>query len=160
MKIYTRTGDEMQTSVISKRVYKDDPLVECLGTIDELQAHLMLCSHYVDQKKQDLLRHLASDLFSFSADLLKVGTPRLGDSHVADLEKTIDDLSALIAPQTGFLLPGTTIANAQIHIARTIARRLERALVAYARKEETAPILLSYLNRLSDLLYVLARSVE
>ncbi|MGD9605622.1 MAG: cob(I)yrinic acid a,c-diamide adenosyltransferase [Bacilli bacterium] len=160
MKIYTRTGDEMQTSVITKRVYKNDALVECLGTIDELQAHLMLCTHYVDQNKQVLFKKLATDLFSFSADLLKVGKMRLTQEHVKELETLIDEISLTIPKQTGFLLPGTTKANANIHISRTVARRLERALVTYALKEETSPVLLSYLNRFSDLLYVLARSVE
>ncbi|HNZ49949.1 MAG TPA: cob(I)yrinic acid a,c-diamide adenosyltransferase [Bacilli bacterium] len=160
MNYYTRTGDQMTTSVITKRVYKNHPLVECLGTIDELQSHLMLCTHYVDEKKQDLLKNLAASFFSYSADLIGVGSCRMTEDNVLALEKSVDEISQTLPKQQGFLLPGTTLANAQIHIARTVARRLERTLVTYARKKTIPAVLLKYINRVSDLLYVLARSVE
>lgn len=160
MKIYTRTGDELTTSVVSKRVYKNDELVECLGTVDELQAHLMLCTHYVASDTKEVLENLAQSLFAFSADLLQYQKKRISNKEVLQLEHLIDEYSQKLTIQTKFLLPGTTIANAQVHISRTIARRLERRLVALALIKEVDKDLLAYLNRLSDLLYVIARSEE
>lgn len=161
MKIYTRTGDDMTTSLIYKRVFKNDEAVECLGTIDELSSHLMLATHYAEGEVKKTLISLAEDLFDLSADLLRAKPDRLiTEKKIAWLENTIDIFSANLPEQHGFVLPGGTVASAEIHVARTVARRLERRLVTFGLKETLEPELFRYVNRLSDLLYVLARNSE
>ncbi|MDD4000575.1 MAG: cob(I)yrinic acid a,c-diamide adenosyltransferase [Bacilli bacterium] len=159
MKISTKTGDEMMTSAVKRRVYKDDPLIECLGTIDELQVSLMNASHPLkDPRIQKQLKLLVERLFLLGADLINEESQNI--DSVRDLEEEINYYEKLLPEQKSFLLPGRTPEGCQIHMARVIARRLERRVVSYGRKVKLRPEIFAYLNRISDLLYIYARAVE
>ncbi|HHZ17898.1 MAG TPA: cob(I)yrinic acid a,c-diamide adenosyltransferase [Acholeplasmataceae bacterium] len=160
MKIYTRKGDAGKTDVIGGRVNKDDPVIECLGAIDELAVAVMTASHYQDDEalKEDL-HELANEFFALSAAVMGK-TEALGDESVSRLEARIDLYQEKIKPLTGFVLPGETLPGSYLHAARVAARRLERRIVAYAREASITAAVLSYVNRLSDLLFVMARYAE
>ncbi|MBX6316658.1 MAG: cob(I)yrinic acid a,c-diamide adenosyltransferase [Isosphaeraceae bacterium] len=169
MKIYTKTGDDGMTGLLARgRVPKDDLRVEAYGTIDELNAMLGICrASGLDPGGDTLVAQLQDDLFavgSAPADPDPSGRfhSLIGPDHVARLEHWIDTLEAELPPLTRFLLPGGTLAAAQLHLARTICRRAERSVVRLSRREgEHVPgALIAYLNRLSDLLFVLARVVN
>ena len=169
MKIYTKTGDDGSTGVLAGgRVLKDDPRVEAYGTIDELNAALGLArSLGMDRQADEVVGRLQNDLFKVGAALAdpKPGGP-FHDSivldHVDELERTIDSLETELLPLTQFILPGGVQGAAQIHFARTVCRRAERQVVSLSRlpNEDVPETLLAYLNRLSDLLFVLARVVN
>jgi cob(I)alamin adenosyltransferase len=164
-RIYTRTGDQGGTSLgDGSRVSKDDPRVAAYGTVDELNAVLGLLLT-ADPPEADLLRRIQNDLFDLGADLCYPQSPeeqpgqrlRVSPGQATRLEEAIDRLNASLAPLTSFVLPGGTPAAAWCHLARTVCRRAEREVVALMRKEQVNPQVLIYLNRLSDLLFVLAR---
>ncbi len=168
MKIYTKTGDRGTTGLIDgSRVPKDDPRVATYGDIDELQAMLGLIKSDVpaDSKLALLLMTIQRDLFSLSARLAdpqdriaerkeKVVT---GEARVAALEREIDEREAELPPLKAFILSGGGLTGARLHLARTVCRRAERAAVALERTAGLDPVIVTYLNRLSDLLFVLAR---
>lgn len=166
--IYTRTGDAGQTGVIGGRVDKDDARVEAYGTVDELNAFVgrtisdMAPEQYGDML-EDLVR-MQNELFDCGSDLalskkelrpFKV-TPELTGS----LETLIDKYDAESPDITRFILPGGSLASANLHVCRTVCRRAERRVVTLARDQEINPHVLTYLNRLSDLFFIMARAAN
>ncbi|HWP82346.1 MAG TPA: cob(I)yrinic acid a,c-diamide adenosyltransferase [Bacteroidota bacterium] len=168
MKIYTKTGDGGETSLFGgKRVPKDDLRIEAYGHVDELNSWIGLVrSNRLDADVNSALSRIQSDLFILGADLAspaaltKKGVVRVSSSHIAFLEQTIDRLDERLPKLSTFILPGGIPAGAQLHIARAVCRRAERAVVRLSKKEEVNDSARIYLNRLSDLLFVLARTVN
>jgi cob(I)alamin adenosyltransferase len=169
MKIYTKTGDQGQTSLFAGgRVDKDVPRVEAYGTVDELNACLgMVCAQLPEGEVRDCLRQIQGELFALGADLAtpltaitRKAIPRLREAQTARLEQWIDRYEAELPPLTRFVLPSGSLAGASLHFARTVCRRAERRVVALSKLEAINPELIRYLNRLSDLLFVLARAVN
>ncbi len=170
-RIYTKTGDKGTTALgDGRRVPKDAPRIEAYGTVDELNAVLGLALLVVaDADGAALLKSIQNDLFDLGADLCVPERPkrgraaqarkplRIAEAHVKPLEQAIDRFNAALQPLRSFVLPGGTAASAWLHLARTVCRRAERRLVALARKETINPQAIIYLNRLSDLLFVMAR---
>lgn len=169
MKIYTKTGDEGQTSLFAgPRVGKDHPRIEAYGDVDELNALLGLArSQALPVELDAIVQRIQHTLFAVGAELAtpepeKHGTAMVGPEHIAELEQTIDRLEGTLAPLKNFILPGGTPAAATLHVARTVCRRAERRVVelAHASEASVSANVLIYLNRLGDLLFVLARSVN
>jgi len=165
-RIYTKGGDTGKTSLgDGRRVRKHDLRVEVYGTVDEANAALGLARLAAkDNPMADaLLARLQNDLFDLGADLCAPGTGaglRIEAGHVERLEGEIDDLNAALKPLDSFVLPGGSAASAHLHLARTIVRRAERLIAALAENEPVNPQALAYANRLSDLLFVLARTLN
>lgn len=166
MKIYTRTGDKGQTGLFGgARVSKASARVACYGDVDELNSALGVARAAVLPIEIDLpLARIQLELFDLGAELAtvpgkedKLTSPRIEDEHVLHLEQTIDALEEGLPPLTTFVLPGGCVGAAQLHVARTVCRRAERALVALADDEPVREGLVRYLNRLSDLLFTMAR---
>jgi len=165
MKIYTKTGDKGSTSLFGgKRTTKDSLRIEAYGTVDELNSALGIARALKPQLELDeIIGHLQSDLFVLGADLATpLGTrspsvQRIQGNHITELEHTIDRLETRLQPLSTFVLPGGSQIASQLHLARTICRRAERFVVKLSRKEKTGPLCIVYLNRLSDLLFVMAR---
>lgn len=163
-KIYTKGGDKGETSLgDGSRVKKHNLRVEAFGAVDEANAALGIARLYTRGKVHLLLGRIQNDLFDLGADLCrpesKKKTPeqQISESQVEKLEAEIDAVNAKLAPLTSFVLPGGTPASSFLHLARTLARRAERLMFALAEKEPVNPAALRYINRLSDLLFVLAR---
>lgn len=165
MKIYTKTGDGGETGLFGGgRVPKDHLRIESYGTVDELNAVLGLvrATNSV-QAVEEILAALQDQLFVLGSDLATprrakgVNVPRLQVRDIVLLESHIDAMEEKLPPLTSFILPGGTPAAASLHVARTICRRAERHVVALARTEDVGSAVIPYLNRLSDLLFVLAR---
>ncbi|HUO46316.1 MAG TPA: cob(I)yrinic acid a,c-diamide adenosyltransferase [Acidimicrobiia bacterium] len=170
MKIYTKTGDDGHTNLLyGGRVRKDDARPVAYGTVDELQAALGMARAQLDQVESPLAKLLTSierDLYVVMAELatlpenrhkLQPGTSVATEEMTEALEQSIDRYSELFDPPTEFVLPGENLVSAHLDVARTIARRAERTSVEVAHPESSV---LRYLNRLSDLLWVLARWQE
>jgi cob(I)alamin adenosyltransferase len=167
MKIYTRGGDKGETGLAGgTRVRKDDPRVVAYGEVDELNALLGRARAETGAGDLDqLLAGVQRDLFAIGAQLADPETVVVGrkakatvtNEHVARLEHAIDVRQVDLPLLQAFILPGGTPLAALLHFARTVCRRAERAVVALARAQAVDPLLLAYLNRLSDLLFVLAR---
>ena len=167
MKIYTRTGDSGETGLFDgTRVSKADPRVDAYGEVDEVNACLGVArAAGVDADIAALLEHLQRDLFAIGALLAdparriaaRVDKAAIGDADVARLEHTIDRLERDLPPLRRFILAGGSPAGAALHLARVVCRRAERRLVALAGVD---PIVLVYVNRLSDLLFVMARATN
>jgi len=162
MKIYTRTGDTGETSLFGgARVRKDDARIEAYGTIDELNSFLGVARAGWPSSSLDGQLHLIqSDLFDIGAHLASPGTSRFGGpdpARVSALEQTIDDMESELAPLKTFILPGGSLAAANLHVARTICRRAERLVVSLRDEDEATKASITYLNRLSDFLFVAAR---
>jgi cob(I)alamin adenosyltransferase len=169
VKIYTRTGDEGITGLLgNRRVPKDDMRIEAYGTIDELNAVLGLArAQGLDPAADSLTAELQDELFvvgSALADPDPAGKyhQAIQPDHAQRLETIIDALEAELPPLTQFILPGGSLPAAQLHLARTVCRRAERLVVRLARQPgaDVPAALIVYLNRLSDLLFVLARAVN
>jgi cob(I)alamin adenosyltransferase len=165
--IVTRGGDGGETSLgDGTRVRKDALRVAAYGTVDEANAAigLLRCDCAGDAEADSMLARIQNDLFDVGADLCVPGEAgerlRLADSQSARLEAEIAAMNAAIPPLRSFVLPGGTRAAAAAHLARTIARRAEREVVALAAVEEVNPSVIRYLNRLSDHLFVLARRLN
>jgi cob(I)alamin adenosyltransferase len=169
-KIYTKTGDDGTTGLIGgKRVAKDDNRIEAYGCVDELNAILGVVNTcpLPDRTRRILIR-IQDDLFSIGAELAlpsgmepdKWSIPSLKDDDIRALEAEIDDCEAALTPLRQFILPGGSAPGAHLHLARTVARRAERRCVALAHMEPIDPQIVRYLNRLSDLCFVLARYVN
>ena len=167
MKIYTKTGDEGYTGLFAgPRVAKDDPRVEANGDVDELNAVLGVArAAGLCAELDPLVSRLQNELFDLGAQLATPdpaahGHARIGPQRVAALEAEIDRLEATLDPLAAFILPGGSPAAAQLHLARTVCRRAERRVVTLARSAgaKIDPLVVVYLNRLSDLLFVLARA--
>ena len=166
MRIYTKQGDEGKTSLFNgKRVDKCDLRLETYGTLDELNSHLgVAMAHCTFPAMTEMLEKLQHELFDAGSDLAtpldSVNRAKGRRIDVADytrLEKWIDEVTAKLPPLKNFVLPGGTQLSGQLHICRTVCRRAERHLVALQRHEDVGPAILIYLNRLSDLLFTLAR---
>ncbi len=166
MKIYTRKGDDGRTALYGGgRVSKADGRVEAYGSIDELNAAIGLARAAALPADLDaLLAVVQSSLFDLGAELAAVGRAaekltahRISEERVRALEEAIDRFERELPPLRSFVLPGGTEGSARLHMARTIARRAERRLVSLAERETVRPVLLHYLNRAGDLLFVLAR---
>lgn len=161
-KVYTRGGDEGKTSLVGgERVSKADIRVAAFGEIDELNSTVgIVRSHLRDAEIDEVLKRLQQELFTLGADLAsppEVHGPRILPEHVAALEQTIDRYLNTLPPLREFILPTGPPATAFLHLARTVARRAERAIVRLGEHSRVSPEVLAYVNRLSDLLFVLAR---
>jgi cob(I)alamin adenosyltransferase len=168
MKIYTRTGDAGDTGLFGGgRVAKDHPRVEAYGDIDELNAALgMARAIEMMPRIDEVLVPVQRDLFSLGALLAtpdhdkmreQLAKARIDDARIAELERAIDDGERELEPLRAFIIPGGTPKSATLHLARTICRRAERRVVRLQQDVELPPLVVIYLNRLSDLLFVLAR---
>jgi len=169
MKIYTRTGDRGETGLLGgPRVGKDAARVEAYGTIDELNCLLGLVrAESLPEPVDQLLQRLQNELCQLGAELATPDpdahkTRTIGQEQVAALETDIDRLVARLPPLAEFVLPSGCRAGATLHLARAVCRRAERRTVSLVRlsQEPLSPVLLAYLNRLGDLLFVLARAVN
>lgn len=171
-KIYTRTGDDGTTGLVDgSRVPKHAVRMEAIGAVDEANAALGLVMRELQAEPRDHIFRIQNDLFDLGADL---ATPaddhddfapsemvlRIIPSQVEWLEQRIDALTEQLEPLASFILPGGTEAAARLHLARTIARRAERAMTALAKTDKINPAALHYINRLSDYLFVLGRAAN
>ena len=168
MRIYTKTGDAGDTGLFGGgRVPKDHPRVEAYGDVDELNAMLGLArSIEMMPRIDEVLAPVQRDLFSLGA-LLATPQPdkvkqqlekaRIDDQRIAQLERAIDEGEAELEPLQAFILPGGTPKSAALHVARTVCRRAERSIIRLQHTDEVPQVVIVYLNRLSDLLFVLAR---
>lgn len=162
MKIYTRTGDRGETSLFGgTRVAKNDPRIEAYGTIDELNSFIGVArASWPASPCDGELAHVQSDLFDAGAHLASPGTSRFAGidaSRIESLERGIDAMEAELAPLKNFILPGGSLAAAQLHVARSVCRRAERLVVALHDESAPTQSTIAYLNRLSDYLFVAAR---
>ena len=158
-KIYTRTGDDGSTGLgDGSRVAKDSPRVDAYGTVDEANSciGLVLAGDVPDDIRQ-LLTAVQHQLFDLGGELCIPGHAAIDDEDIDRLERHLDHYNDDLPPLKDFILPGGGEAAARCHIARTVVRRAERETVALARVETVRPQAIRYLNRLSDLLFVLAR---
>jgi cob(I)alamin adenosyltransferase len=166
MKIYTKTGDDGQTGLFGgSRVRKDDARVEAYGSVDETNAALGVAATQTrSEEVTAALAHIQADLFSLGAELacdpehrVKLRMSFIDEASIAELEQTIDALDARLDPLQNFVLPGGTPAAALLHQARTVCRRAERRVLSVAKTARLRRELIIYLNRLGDLLFVMAR---
>jgi cob(I)alamin adenosyltransferase len=172
VKIYTRTGDTGETSLLGgRRVRKDDRRIEAIGSVDETNAALglvrveLLRSGVAPPGIDDLVTEIQHRLFDVGAELASpvataIAVSSLSDGDVSMLETEIDRWDAGLEPLRKFILPGGSAAAAQLHLARCVCRRAERRLVELASTEPVRGELVRYVNRLSDLLFVLARATN
>jgi cob(I)alamin adenosyltransferase len=167
MKIYTKTGDQGITSLLGGvRVPKSDLRIDAYGTLDELNSYVgLLRDQEVNKKRSELLKSIQDRLFTIGADLAtvpgkdKVKKPDLHPEDVEVLEKEMDAMDAELPMLTSFILPGGHTAVSFCHLARTVCRRSERIVVELASEEQVAELIIQYLNRLSDFLFVLGRKM-
>jgi cob(I)alamin adenosyltransferase len=168
MKIYTKGGDQGETGLLGGvRVPKDDLRIKTYGTLDELNAVLgiVLASQDVSGEIRSKVLRVQGELFQFGAELATPPGKKnlaavLEATHITQLENEIDAMELALSPLKTFILPGGSAPAAQVHFARTVARRAERELIALNRAESLRPSLLQYMNRLSDYLFVLARFIN
>jgi cob(I)alamin adenosyltransferase len=166
MKIYTKSGDKGQTQIYADKVVKlskDDQVLECYGTLDELNAQIGLLNSYLLQSHPHSM--IASQLSPIQQALFQIGfaisaSSKLNKQNVATLEQHIDQMQLLLPAQVSFILPGGCIAASQAHVCRTVARRAERKLVALLEQHPVPDLCLQYINRLSDYLFVVARTLN
>lgn len=158
-KIYTRTGDEGMTGLgDGSRVSKTHPRVEAFGTVDELNSILgMILAQEIPQEVRDCLVAIQHDLFDLGGELSVPGYETVDATYAARLETELDKFNDQLPPLKEFILPAGGIATSTCHLARAVCRRAERDAVALAAAEAINPAGLVYLNRLSDLLFVIAR---
>jgi cob(I)alamin adenosyltransferase len=169
VKIYTKTGDGGETSLFDgTRVSKTDPRVAAYGDVDETQAVLGVCAAFaLDAELAEMLVALQRDLFALGARLAdpshriapRVTKVNIDETSIARLEGWIDQLEATLPTLRHFILSGGSPAGASLHLARTVCRRAERAVLSLG-SDAVEPIVLIYLNRLSDLLFVMARAAN
>lgn len=164
MKIYTKRGDLGETSVLGQAtISKADPQVELLGAIDELNAYLGVCAaQFGPYELGPKLEQIQSKLFEVGAEVAATAEyskrmQSVASSHVELLEGWIDEMTESLAPLENFILPGGSIAASHLHVARAICRRAERQMVACHQREPVREVLLQFINRLSDFLFVAAR---
>ncbi len=164
MSITTKGGDKGQTSLYSgERVWKDDLRVDAYGSLDELDANLGVCKHYVENAEiKALLVDIQNKLYRVMGQLAS----KSSDYPYPICPKDVDYLTDLIhhyeaaVPLTGFVIPGSCLASAKLDVCRTIVRRAERRVIALSREESIVPELLGFVNRLSDMFFILARYIE
>jgi cob(I)alamin adenosyltransferase len=171
MKIYTKTGDKGTTQVYTSEVLrldKNDAILECYGSIDELNSHIGLLSALLGNANassgnNDEINLSPSFMFDIQKILFSIGfaisdKPQIDENATQVLEDAIDKLQLELPPQTKFILPGGSQLAAQAHICRTVARRAERAIVTVSQQRSVPAICIQYLNRLSDYFFVAARA--
>jgi cob(I)alamin adenosyltransferase len=158
-KIYTRTGDAGETGLgDGSRVPKDGPRIVALGEVDELNSFIgLLLADELPQDVRDVLIDVQHDLFDLGGDMSIPGRSTMAAAQVQRLERVLDGFNAALPPLKEFILPGGARAAALAHLARTVCRRAERSLVLLNRVEQVSDVARAYLNRLSDLLFVLGR---
>lgn len=167
MKIYTKTGDIGETSLLGgRRVLKSELRIETYGTVDELNSWLGLVRDVqTGSSLKDLLKEIQDRLFTIGSSLAadpeneKLKTPDLKEADIEVLEKKIDEMETQLEPLKYFVLPGGHIHVSYCHIARTVCRRAERLCVLMNQSEKIEPLVIKYLNRLSDFLFVLSRKM-
>lgn len=158
-KIYTRTGDDGTTGLgDGSRLQKDGVRVEAYGTTDELNSVIgMVLAYDMPAKLRNVLHEIQHHLFDLGGELCIPGHQAIQQTHIDWLEQALDHFNDDLPPLKDFILPGGSHAAANCHMARTVCRRAERLLVSLQRNEDTPPFSMKYLNRLSDLLFVVAR---
>lgn len=168
MKIYTKTGDQGTTALFGgKRVSKADLRIETYGTVDELNSWIgLLRDQEVNARRKDFLVNIQDRLFTIGSILAtepgntKVKIPSLLIDDVQALEKSIDEMDAELPPMKSFILPGGHRSVSFCHITRTVCRRSERLVIALNSQETVEPLVIQYMNRLSDYLFVLSRKIS
>lgn len=164
-RIYTKTGDKGKTSLGNgKRIEKDSLRLEAIGTLDEVNALLGIVRLHTEGDIDTLLARIQNDLFDLGADLCrpeefqeKTPALRMIQEQVLALEKALDFYNESLVDLTSFILPGGSAAAAYMHLARTVTRRAERVIVTLHKKEPLNEVIIPYINRLSDLFFVLSR---
>jgi cob(I)alamin adenosyltransferase len=171
-RIYTKTGDTGDTRLVGgQKVRKDSPRIEAYGTVDELSSVLGIARTLLEAKDAPagaaavatVLRRVQNELFNLGSDLatrpedLHPGQPVIREEHVTTLEREMDEWNDSLPPLRSFVLPGGGLVGAHLHLARTVCRRAERAVVRAADQESVRPEAIRYLNRLSDALFVMSR---
>ncbi len=158
-RIFTRTGDKGGTGLgDGSRVEKDHPRIEAIGDIDELNSVLgLLLSHELPKDIHHSLSEIQQSLFDIGGELSMPGTQAFDAQAVTHLEKQLEMYNATLTPLREFILPGSTEASARCHLARAVCRRAERHIVTLSRAEPVNESILAYVNRLSDLLFVISR---
>lgn len=168
-KVYTRTGDKGQTSIIGGiRVSKSCERLEAYGTVDELSSHLgLLAALLPDGDDKDMIIRIQNNLFSVCSNLATdqsqiplYDSAKLAEGEIDMLEKEIDAIMKMLPERQGFILPGGTQPAAQAHVCRTVCRRAERRIVALSEVAQISPETQQYVNRLSDYLFVLAKKIN
>lgn len=161
-KIYTRTGDDGTTGLgDGSRINKDSLRVDAMGDVDELNSVIgLILTENLPATLRESLTHIQHDLFNIGGELSIPGYVLLQQTRIDDLEKTIDRLNADLLPLKEFILPGGVKAAAYCHLARTVCRRAERKLMQLHHAENVTEISRKYLNRLSDLLFVMCRIIN
>ena len=166
MNIYTKTGDKGNTSLFDgNRVSKDDIRVESYGTIDELGSFMGLAKNYVEDKEiRDLIQNMQNKLFTVASNLATEDSSNVKHHIVEDdivfLEDIIDKYMNLLNNPIGFIVPGSNKESSYLHLARTVCRRAERRIISLSKIAIIDPLVIKYVNRLSDCLYALARYLE
>ncbi len=166
MDIYTKTGDKGETSLFdSKRVSKDDIRVESYGTIDELGSWIGLSKNYVeDGDIYNILQDIQNKLFTVASNLATEDQTKIKhhivDQDIEDLEGIIDCYMGKLNNPKGFIVPGSSKKSAYLHVARTVCRRGERRIISLSKVADINPLVVKYVNRLSDTLYAIARFLE
>jgi len=160
--IYTRTGDQGTTMLgDGRRVEKDSLRIEAIGSIDELNSFLgMLVSKGLPEEIKDSLVQIQHQLFGLGAELAAPGRYSLPGTAISAMEQQMDELSETLPPLKAFILPGGSPAAATCHYARSLCRQAERRVVALSHQDEVDVQIKKYLNRLSDLLFVMARAIN
>ncbi|HYO79879.1 MAG TPA: cob(I)yrinic acid a,c-diamide adenosyltransferase [Bryobacteraceae bacterium] len=168
-RIYTRGGDKGQTALVGgQRVPKDDPRIECYGTMDELNSHIGLAAVYASgdartERLAIILTRVQNELFNLGSIMATLPAdvgpkqPRVTEADVQQLERDIDEMNEGLPALRSFVLPGGSLVCAQLHVCRTVCRRAERLLVAFSRHDAIPEQSVQYLNRLSDALFVWSR---
>ena len=167
-KIYTTGGDSGETSLGNgKRVKKTDRIIIAVGSVEELNAHIGLALATSNNKYNNLLSNIQNDLFDMGADLVvplsdirKEKVLRITDTHVTKVEKYIDDINVNLPPLKSFILPGGSLLSSRLHLARTVCRKCEINILQINNNISINPALKKYINRLSDLLFVIARATN
>ncbi len=168
MKIYTKTGDDGTTMLFGGgRVPKHHLRIEAYGTVDELNSYIgLIRDQAISEHHRQILKQIQDTLFTIGANLAtnpekdKVKTPDVGESDLAVLEQEMDAMDAILPALKNFILPGGHTTVSFCHLARCVCRRSERLCVALAEQSPVAAILIQYLNRLSDYLFVLSRKIS
>ncbi|MCL2042726.1 MAG: cob(I)yrinic acid a,c-diamide adenosyltransferase [Treponema sp.] len=166
MSVVTKTGDDGYTDIIGgERLRKDHPAIECMGTIDELTAFLgdakaaLRIRDNGSEDSADIITGIQKDLFLLMGILAGMPVPEKGicEDHIAGL---IEELESKLPPSNSFAIPGANPASAKLHIARTVCRRAERQLIGFGLDEKIRAAIVPYINRLSDLLFLLAQDTQ
>ncbi len=164
MKVYTKTGDKGTTSLVNgTRVGKDDLRLEAYGTLDELSAFIAVLMDSTD-KYNDVFKHIQERLLVAECLLatdetseLRKQLPQMEEADVEGIEKFIDEMNETLKPLNSLIIPGGNLLASKCHVCRTVCRRAERAVVRMSRQHEVNPVIMRYLNRLSDMFFVMSR---